>query len=221
MNKKGFSPLENLSDKNSKNKPCLLFNLLNKKNKKWYFLTGFSLIELMVTLSIFAILMAIVLVDFKSAEGKLALERTAYNLSRTIKMAEEMSLGSVEVSGDVPLGGYGVYFSKIGSFNGIFADIDEDGVLSSGEGMVEFKLERNIIFKEFKDDLSGSYQAISSIFLPPDPVISFYQEGGINLSNASEITIAICQSQDGATCLPDLSKTKRVKINKIGLVSIE
>lgn len=184
---------------------------------------GFSIIELVVSMSIFALLLAIVLIDFKSAQGKFALERTAYSLSKVARYAQELGMASQEVAGYIPSGGFGIYFSKTGTFNGVFADNDGDGSLSSGEMYYEFKFEKNIILKDLRY-VSGYSESASVVFIPPDPQVSFYVKYGeteIKLNpSIPEMIISICQTQDGINCLADPAKTKEIVINRAGLVSI-
>lgn len=69
---------------------------------------GFTLIELMVSISIMAIVAVLVAASFRGAGPAQELQRTADNLSSLVRQAQIASFSGSQVNGVVPLGGFGI-----------------------------------------------------------------------------------------------------------------
>lgn len=202
-----------------------------KKGKK----AGFTVIELIVTAAVIVFLMATVIINYKPSNQKAALDRTAYNLSKQIRLAEEMALSSAIFNGtepaSVPAGGYGVYLSSLAEFDfkgGIFADVNGDGfytpgdILNAEEKVFAFDMEKGVMIKEIaylESGFSATSPKISVVFLPPDPIVNFYKSATNILNTTSEISIVLCTTQDGISCALG-GQEDIIKINKIGQTDI-
>ncbi len=210
----------------------MMFHIKPKFRQK-----GFSLIELVVVLGVITFLTTMVLLNFKPSNQNFALQRTAYNLSKSIRLAEEMAMSSSQFQGEVPEGGFGVYLfspeASVYDFMGVFADLDENHFYSTPSldaGAVEEKFfafvpEKGVMIKEIdyinNIDLPIAGDYISFVFLPPEPSVKFYSIKGVGgeLIKAKEISIILCFTEDGTNCIENSSE-KTVKLNKVGLVSI-
>ncbi|MFH1366926.1 MAG: prepilin-type N-terminal cleavage/methylation domain-containing protein [Patescibacteria group bacterium] len=82
---------------------------MGKHNR--YLKNGFTLIEILISFGIFAILMGIVLSGFMDTRKLERLRQSALELVSTLQKAQNYALTGYAVSGIVPVGGYGVHFN--------------------------------------------------------------------------------------------------------------
>jgi prepilin-type N-terminal cleavage/methylation domain-containing protein len=163
---------------------------------------AFTLVELLVTISIITILTAIVVFNYRSGGEQLALQRAANQLAEDIRRTMEMALSGKERAGSFPQGGYGIYFNTSSASSYIiFADSNGNKNYDSGEEVEVVKIkEKNITIFSIS---SGS--SLSITFLPPVPEINF-------LPSSETVNISLRNSQ---------SQTKNIFINKVGLIEIQ
>ena len=172
---------------------------------------GYTLIELLTSISIIAIMAVIIFASPKKSRQELALQRSTYQVSQAVRTAEGMGISSKEASvcsGTVPKGGYGIYFNISSSSQyTIFADCNGNGVYNTGEKISTSDLERHTFFQSLSPDNSS----LTIIFIPPDPqVIIRYGSSGATTSEAS-ITL-------GCEASPNI--TKKIDITTTGLVYV-
>ncbi|MFA5318510.1 MAG: prepilin-type N-terminal cleavage/methylation domain-containing protein [Patescibacteria group bacterium] len=171
---------------------------------------GFTLVELLVSISILMIMTMMVLVNYNISGRNSALLLEAHKFAGDVRRAQNMAMGSFELESiaTVPAGGWGIYIPDSAEDNTyyIFADIDgnEDYDNLTDEIFETMTLQNNVSFT------AGSLNN-SIIFLPPDPRTFINGEDIDGLSVDSEITI-IFSSEAG---------TKDVYLNDLGLIDIE
>jgi prepilin-type N-terminal cleavage/methylation domain-containing protein len=174
---------------------------------------GFTLVELMVTVSIISLLSVVVFANYRAGGKQFALERSVHKLAQDIRRAQNMTMGAVEClsgtacAGQVPPG-YGIRLSQGDTFYRLYADTNPPkGNEQYDGGDVIFEpiyLENGVYI------FSASPASFSINFKPPDPVVRI-RGGGGDVTEA-RITIAL---------QADTSKTKTIKVNKAGLIEIE
>ncbi len=163
---------------------------------------GFTLAELLVTISIILLLTSFVLANYRKGEESYALQRAAHKLAQDLRKTAEMAIGGREHGGSFPLGGYGIYFSGPGSTYILFADSNGDSIYNSGEAVETLSLqERGVTISAVSPSFS-----LSITFFPPDPIIKINPDPG----SPYEAIITLRQR----------SQEKRVKINGVGLTEI-
>ncbi len=174
---------------------------------------AFTLIESLVVTAIILILSLIVFSNYSSSNRQLLLQRAADKLSQDIKKIQEMAMAATEVNGEIPQGGYGLYFRKVPAPQTsyvLFADKNSNQKYDSGSGAGE-TIEEIVLENGVKiSGLIGNH--LNVIFLPPEPKVYFTDADG-NQLDISEATIEIS--------LLDGSKTKNIIVNKAGLIKIE
>jgi len=145
------------------------------------FLTGFTLVELLVVTGIILLLTALTLLNFRGVERQLALSRSVHKLAQDLRRAQEMAMATSEFQGSVPKGGYGVYFDISEPEHYIlFADFDgEHDFDGSSEIVEDIKIEKGIRISS----LSSPTSTLSIVFTPPDPTITIEP-----LANSAAIT---------------------------------
>ena len=180
---------------------------------------GFTLVEMLITISIVVILSTIVMINYKPGKERLALNRSAIKLSQDFDLAREYAMSSRELSGVVPQGGYAIYIGNSISTYFLFANSNDDNQYGSGDEIISnLQFEPEIVLRQVKLSSSAGDRTIlpaegkiaNIIFQPPDPSIFFVLDG-VEYESAE---IVICLKSNP-------SVTKTIKINKSGLVYAE
>lgn len=183
---------------------------MKMKNK-----AAFSLAELLVSISIIAILTVLFLVNYRQANQRTDIIMTSQIMVTDIRFAQANSLGLIKYDGDVPAGGWGVYFSSAEGENDkytIFADLNDNKIYDDGEARPDLGgrviiLPRNIIIDEMITN-TGSYDRLDVTFLPPDPRTIIFGTSSENLEARIILREAV-----GDT-------TKSIVINFAGLIEV-
>jgi prepilin-type N-terminal cleavage/methylation domain-containing protein len=102
---------------------------------------GFTLIELMVVVAIFAFMSAVVLANYPQFNAQIILENTAHEIALEVRQAQSFGLGvreSISTSDEFP--GYGVFIDEIDNPSDplassrviLYADVDGDTLYEGG-----------------------------------------------------------------------------------------
>lgn len=171
---------------------------------------GVSLIELIIVIAIIAIVTVIVIPNYRSGNQLLALQRSAHKLHHDIRRAQEMAMASVEESGSVPPGGFGIFFEEDQPTYLIYADMNTSEKYDAGDIDVSNLELENKEWLEISEINAGGACASGSInFKPPDPTVNIYCNG----HQKPEITITIT--------LLTLSETRFIHATEAGLIYVE
>lgn len=160
--------------------------------------SGFTLIEILVSISIIIILSAAVLPNLRNNEKQYAQKRGIYKLEGDFRRAENLAMSTQEFGTEVPLGGYGLYFNIAEKDHYIlFADLNNDQQYDAfiGELVEDIKFEKGVEIQ----GLSSSPLTIT--FLSPDPFI--------NIRPVAQ------------TAIIALNNSRKIKVNTAGLIEIE
>jgi len=132
---------------------------------------GFTLIELVVTIAIVALISGITLFNYHTFSGGVVLENLAYEVALAVRQAQFFGINVKETGGSFQ-SGYGVYFDidNPGQFV-LFADINNDHSYDSDDIVVDlYKMTRGLsIQKLCVDSDCSSSQKLSITFIRPDP----------------------------------------------------
>lgn len=161
---------------------------------------GFTLIELLVVTSIIVLMTIWIFPNYRAGNEDLNLQISASKLTQNLRKVQEMAVSAKEFQGEVPMGGYGIYFNISDPTRYIlFADKDGgkdyDG---SGEAVEIFQLEKNTKLSNL-----SPLGPLTVVFSPPDPVVYFYPDAAV-------VSITI-----------EAKSQKTVQINKAGLIAIQ
>jgi prepilin-type N-terminal cleavage/methylation domain-containing protein len=179
--------------------------------------SGFTLIELIVSVTIISLVTGIFLANYKSTNRRTDLTMTAQKMVADIRTAQNYALGLARYgasgSTNVPLGGWGLHIDLTAP-NGnkqymIFADDDGDKAYSGPEESVTengaeiISLPPNIVI----DSLSvGNKMDVT--FLPPDPITTI---SGL-LQGYPQADIVLRDTNDNSI--------KTIRINFLGLAEV-
>lgn len=187
------------------------------KNKKQ---GGFSLIELLIVISIFTIITTMALFDQGRLNSDVLLTNLAYDVALSVREAQSYGIGVKYASstGATAGGGYGVYLSAASQdVIQIFHDVNANGVFDADDGEAEktyqFLNQRGNHIEELcgtgasPDWTAGSCQFMSTskkadvdmsiTFKRPDPEANFKVDGGTGFSGTAYIVL---MSQDKTNC---------------------
>lgn len=169
-----------------------------QQNKK-----GFSLTEMVVVVGIILVLAGIFSINWRSAREDFLLQRSAHELVKDIRRALEMTMSLAPLQGGTVPDGYGIYFGQNNDSYTLYADRDNN---ERYDETIDTKVE--IIYFETGVKIESlSRNNLSINFKPPNPTVNI---GG----GDTEATITI-------TLESNPLKTKRIKVNKAGLVYVE
>jgi prepilin-type N-terminal cleavage/methylation domain-containing protein len=167
---------------------------------------GMTLVEILITIAIMGILLAVSFSGYRSRGQELALQRSVFGIMSDIENIREMAMSAQKhSSGNVPIGGYGVYFNMTDPTGYIlFADLDAsmDRKSDGSEDIKSVNMETGIILSALSPT-----SPINITFVPPAPNV--FLQGGTGVGQVSVII----------TIQSDTSRTKTILINKAGLIS--
>jgi len=170
----------------------------------WRCVKGFTLLEMMVSISIIALITAIFLVNYHSTNQVTSFANALQKLSSDIRVAQNNSLGSKDFNGTVPRGGWGAHFNMASSSQYIiFADINGNGQYDAGEEYQITNFAQNVGISS----TSPAGPLLDITFRPPDPTTLF--------NGTSTISNAAVNIKDTVN---NLSKT--VEVNFLGMIDL-
>ena len=184
---------------------------------------GFGLIELMVSITIMAIVSAVILARQSSFNGAVLLRSQAYEIALTMREVQlnAISAGS-DGSGDFRKI-HGVYFDTSDTGNGryrIFRDADDDGFYDVGEefgvqGFVDNRFEIDSI-SVTGDTFSGTDIAV--VFERPNFDARFFQGSNNELVTATMVEIVLRRVGTTGT---DVGDTKTIAVTPAGQIAVQ
>lgn len=178
--------------------------------------TGFTLIELIVSVSIIAMVTGIFLANYSSANRRTDLTMTAQKVVTDVRLAQNYALGLARYgasgSNNVPIGGWGVHIDLLNYSTNryvVFADDNGNGIYDIGEDDIARGAQVTILPINIKIDSTSVGTKADITFLPPDPVTTI-----TNLVNNTNKQVDIVL-KDTKT-----NSYKTVRINYLGLVEV-
>ncbi len=192
---------------------------------------GFTLVEMMVSLSIFAIITGIVLIRNNDFNSGILFSNLVYEIALSIREMQTYGI-SVKASDTGTFGnGYGVYFNKISdtgtntySFTQ-FIDIkpintqapDGKYVAPPDEKILKFKLKPgNTIFGLYVNDLSTPVDDLSITYVRPEPNAIITANNGVKTSDSITKAFIIIKSPGTTDAV-----YKCIVVTSVGQISVQ
>jgi type II secretory pathway pseudopilin PulG len=189
----------------------LLIKALVKSFSKSKQLEGFSLVELVVSLFIIAMISGLFLANYRSAGRRSELINVIQTAVVDIRACQGYSVGSKFYGDSLPGGGWGVYFSTAAGANNkyiIFADIDGEKDYDDANEAIEANGARIVLLPANIEisaiNYNGSLTSAAVVFLPPDP------QTYINGTQTGSVAIIFREKTNFST--------STIEINPFGLV---
>lgn len=197
---------------------------------------AFTLIELMVTVSIFMVITTVVLYQNSKFNSSILLTNSAYEVALTIRQAQvfgvasrKVTIGAFGTEGATVGGrtayqiGYGVYFDKANSKSfTLFADVNSDSNYDASEIITTSTFVRDIRISDvcfsinggaYQCNTVGTYDKATIIFRRPNPEPLVFKNT-TNIAGISSIKIVL-KADSSAT------ESRCVIINSIGQTSVK
>ena len=130
---------------------------------------GFTFIELIVSIAIFGVITAMVMVNYRAGTRNDTVRQSANITASMFKRAQTMTLTGALTAGAFPQGGYGVHFDEVDNNTMIlFADIDGNFAytLAIDTDIESINLPGNAIFEANEDP--DSVGVLDVVFSSPD-----------------------------------------------------
>lgn len=189
-------------------------------------LAAFTLIEMVVSIGIIAMVTVLFIANYHSGNKRTDLIMTAQNLAADLHFAQNNTLGLTKYNGLLPPGGWGLSFDTSSSTYTLFADLQDPGVSgymqydSSTEGNDRYGARvtqlpdkiKILSLKTFSSpaDLGTENTRVNVTFLPPDPQTNIYRVTTAATATALEIKLQETQN----------NSIKTVRVNFLGLAEV-
>ncbi len=174
---------------------------MEQKTKKG---AGFTLVELLVVVSLISLFSVLLMTNYRSGDAQLKLQRSSYKLAQDIGRAEEMAISAKDFQGTIP-SGFGIYLNlNQPSQYILFADLNANKQYDTGEAVETLKFENTVSLQALVPISAGSSLAIT--FSPPDPTISFSPDSAV---------VSVTIKTTG------VASQKTIQVNKVGLISVQ
>jgi prepilin-type N-terminal cleavage/methylation domain-containing protein len=181
--------------------------------------TGFTLIEVLIVVTIIAVLSAIILINYQEGQAHLALQRSTHILAQDIRRVQEMAMRAEDFQGTVARGGFGIRVESGTSTYILFADCNANQVFNATGTATNCNLATSVNpfpeqleIRELEKNInivSVSPNPSTIVFIPPDPGTR------INAGVATSTTIRLEVIVGGITT------HREVIINNVGLIEIK
>lgn len=200
------------------------------KKQKIKYKSGFTLVELIVSIAIIAIISTMALVNFKGHDKKTKVDLAAYKLASDIRRVQSFALSMKEFGGttpanEVPGRGWGMHFRK-NDPNNIFYIVFADGnnvvtdnckYDATGELYETINIVDGVKIDDIKINEAGNPATVYVVFEPPNPLMYICK-------NTSSCTTAQCSGNNDVEIIlssADGSYPRTVKVNKFGLIEVQ
>ena len=182
---------------------------------------GMTLIEMLVVTAIMVILTGTFLLNYRAAQDRFALQRSANKLAQDIRRVKAMAMSAEEYppgSGDVPETGYGIFFNIDIADTGddkryiLYADTGggEEFFVGSDDIIETVSLEEGVFIERIILPPAAPRVRASINFRPPDPKVRIKFQA----AEGEDVKIILALESDS-------SIEKIVSVNNLGLVTVE
>ncbi|HNW55664.1 MAG TPA: prepilin-type N-terminal cleavage/methylation domain-containing protein [bacterium] len=151
---------------------------------------GFTIVELLVVLAIFALIISVSLANYNSSNRQSKLKMSLQNLSANIRLTQSYAIGSKDFYDSardrtiVPRGGWGILLDKTRPAEyKIVTDLDDDHqFVAETDGVYKtLNFDDDIVIDEIMKNESESTDQALIFFQPPDPQVFINGENNNNI----------------------------------------
>jgi len=188
-------------------------NLFFKKND------GFTLLELIVSISIFVIVSTVVLANYSKYSGRVSIENLAHEIAISIRQAQVFGQNIREFgAGSNQFPSYGVHFDSTNKNSFVFfADVngnkkyDSPDCVSVGTECIErFIIQTGSSISDLCGDTVCSRDSLDVTFTRPDPDAYILSNGAGSPHSTGDIVVTTNKGE-----------SKKVVVSAVGQISIK
>ncbi len=172
---------------------------------------GFSLIELLVSIAIIALISTVVLMQYGSFNSVILLKSLAYEIALTVREAQTFGV-SVRSDGGTFQSAYGVHFDKslIKSYT-LFIDRNANNRYDTGEDVTTYQIgQGNQIFDLCVNTICDR-DTLDIVFRRPEPDAIFTASPVVANPSSARIIVGY----------PDVVQTRTVRVWSTGQIAVE
>jgi len=150
---------------------------------------GFSLIELLVSIAIIAIITATILARYSAFNSTVLLKDLAYEVALSIREAQSfgVSVRGVESNFEQV---YGVHFVPGTTTYTLFVDTNENNIYNTGEAITTYNIGNNNKIGAVYTN-STSRDSLDVVFRRPEPDAEYYVNGSSTRVDANHASIEV------------------------------
>jgi type II secretory pathway pseudopilin PulG len=193
-----------------------------KKTQHGRSLAGFGIIELLVSISIMAVVSAVILVKQNAFNSAVLLRSQAYSVALTAREVQQNAVSASGITGDFR-SLHGLYFDTANpNIYGIFIDADNDGFFDSDEAFGKQGIldERFSItgLRTVRNGIETSVPTIAVVFERPNFDARFFTGPNTEQTNVTSVEIDITRrTQSGNTS----TETRTIEITSTGQIAVQ
>ncbi|MEN9405251.1 MAG: hypothetical protein RLY47_210 [Candidatus Parcubacteria bacterium] len=185
-------------------------NLFKTSRQQHVTSRGFTLMEMVVTVGIFALISTIVIVRNAQFDNETLLQNLAFDVALSVRQAQQFGV-NVRAAEGVFSGSYGIHFDAEQSAYFMFTDINEDGRYQSDELLETFTLGRGATIGAICDPSSKGdcgHKELDVVFRRPDP------DAVINNGEMSQATVELISGRGDGSRIISIESTGQISIKR-------
>lgn len=167
---------------------------------------GFTLVELLASIFIIALISGVFMVNYHNTNKRSQLKLAAQKLASDIRLAQNYSLGSKANGASAPKGGWGAHFDLAAPNQYIiFADQEDPNGSQTYEAGEEVEIK--ILPAGVAISALSPANTVDIVFFPPDPITY------VNASATAGAQITIAENINNSTAV--------ISVNSFGLIDVQ
>lgn len=176
---------------------------------------AFTLLEVLVSLSIVVVILTLSTISYKRSNSRNAIIFGAYQLAADLRLAESYAASARQYSTEAKWNVWGVYLAAGANQYRIFVDRNFNGLYDAGDAIWRtVKLPASVNIKTLRYKKAGlgphGLSELSAVYFPPSPTSSLAFDASLNQFDEAYITL-----EDNVNL-----STKEVTLNFFGLIDV-
>jgi len=173
---------------------------------------GFTLIEVIISATIIAVLTGISLANYHSAGQRTELNIFMQQMASDIRLMQSYALSSYEYEDTISSGGWGFYVNNVNNNYVLFADNSNDEAYDGiSEHFKTVNFPDGIEVESIIGDLTGLENSVNITFVPPKPTTNI--GNNLTANDNNDVIIILKDNRNNIT--------RNIEINYFGLIDVQ